>query len=137
MGIFGKQIGNPTASGVGLPVGTKVYRALLTQTGTDAPVATVLENTLGENPVQTFYSEPGTFRIQIPDSVPVFTANKTFVTITDNSELVSGGTILYQVTARRVDVDQIAINTAAADFADTITLANGILNASIQILVYP
>jgi len=122
--------------GLGNPV-PKVYRALLTQTGTDAPVATVLENTLGENPVQTFYSEPGTFRIQIPDSVPVFTANKTFVTITDNSELVSGGTILYQVTARRVDVDQIAINTAAADFADTITLANGILNASIQILVYP
>ncbi|MFH1852545.1 MAG: hypothetical protein ABIA75_09385 [Candidatus Neomarinimicrobiota bacterium] len=27
--------------------GVKVYRALLTQTGTDAPVATVLENSLG------------------------------------------------------------------------------------------
>lgn len=26
----------------------KIYRALLTQTGTDAPVATVLENTLGD-----------------------------------------------------------------------------------------
>lgn len=116
--------------------GVKVYRALLTQTGTDAPVATVLENTLGENPVQT-YIEIGIFRIQIPESVPVFTANKTFITITDNSELVSGGTILYQVTARRSDVDTIVINTAAADFADTITLANGILNASIQILVYP
>jgi len=116
--------------------GVKVYRALLTQTGTDAPVATVLENTLGENPVQN-YSDTGLFRIQIPDSVPVFTANKTFVTITDNSELFSGGTVLYQVTARWGDVDQIIINTAAADLAGTITLADGILNASIQILVYP
>jgi len=32
---------------VGYPEGTKMYLALLTQTGTDAPVATVLVNTLG------------------------------------------------------------------------------------------
>lgn len=31
----------------------KVYTALLTQTGTDAPVATVLENTLGGTPIWT------------------------------------------------------------------------------------
>ena len=30
-----------------LGLGVKVYRALLTQTNTDAPVATVLENTMG------------------------------------------------------------------------------------------
>jgi len=35
------------------PGGVKVYRALLTQAGTDAPVATVLENTLGGTLVWT------------------------------------------------------------------------------------
>lgn len=40
----GDENGNPL-----LPY--KVYTALLTQTGTDAPVATVLENTLGGTPI--------------------------------------------------------------------------------------
>jgi hypothetical protein len=68
MGIFGKQIGNPTASGVGLPVGTKVYRALLTQTGTDAPVATVLENTLGA--VVWTYQGVGIYRGLLTNAFP-------------------------------------------------------------------
>jgi hypothetical protein len=38
----------------GNPTGVKVYRALLTQTGTDAPVATVRENTLGGTVVWTW-----------------------------------------------------------------------------------
>jgi len=40
---------NPIVSStiIGYPEGTKMYLALLTQTGTDAPVATVLVNTLG------------------------------------------------------------------------------------------
>ena len=33
--------------GVTIPLGYKVYRALLSQTGTNAPTAIVLENTLG------------------------------------------------------------------------------------------
>lgn len=36
-----------SSSVVGYPEGTKMYLALLTQSGTDAPVATVLVNTLG------------------------------------------------------------------------------------------
>jgi len=42
-----------TASGGG--GGPLIYKALLTQTGTDAPVATVLENTLGGTVVWTYY----------------------------------------------------------------------------------
>jgi len=34
--------------------GSKVYKALLTQTGTNAPVATVLENTLSGTPVWSY-----------------------------------------------------------------------------------
>jgi hypothetical protein len=41
---FDKNINGVTTLTVG---GVKVYRALLAQTGTNAPVATVLENTLG------------------------------------------------------------------------------------------
>ena len=43
-----------------LGLGVKVYRALLTQTNTDAPVATVLENTLGGDVVWTYNAE-GTY----------------------------------------------------------------------------
>jgi hypothetical protein len=39
----------------------KVYRALLTQTGTDAPVATVLENTLGISPSDWSYVSQDTY----------------------------------------------------------------------------
>lgn len=40
----------------------KVYKALLTQSGTDAPVATVLENTLGGNPIYVYVGN-GNFEI--------------------------------------------------------------------------
>jgi hypothetical protein len=43
----------------------KVYTALLTQSGTDAPVATVLENTLGGS-VTWSYFEQGTYNATLP-----------------------------------------------------------------------
>lgn len=54
----------------------KVYSALLTQTGTDAPVATVLENTLGLNPTY-YYDGVGAYRLE--DMQGLFTTGKTFV----------------------------------------------------------
>lgn len=43
----------------------KVYSALLTQTGTDAPVATVLENSLGGEVTYEYWTEesPGSYKI--------------------------------------------------------------------------
>ena len=62
-----------------------VYTALLTQTGTDAPVATVLENTLGGTVVWSYVST-GTYRATLASA---FTADKTvipgFADITDNT----------------------------------------------------
>lgn len=52
----------------------KVYTALLTQTGTDAPVATVLENTLGGTVVWS-YEDVGVYKGTL---IGAFTANKTF-----------------------------------------------------------
>lgn len=55
----------------------KVYSALLTQTETNPPVATVLENTLGLNPT-FYYVGPGGYYLE--DLAGLFTPNKTFVT---------------------------------------------------------
>lgn len=47
----------------------KVYSALLTQSGTDAPVATVLENTLGGTPVFS-YVGVGEYRLTLTGAFP-------------------------------------------------------------------
>ena len=52
----------------------KVYTALLTQTGTNPPVATVLENTIGN--ISFSYVEQGTYQI---NSSGLFTLNKTML----------------------------------------------------------
>jgi len=69
--------------------GVKRYVALLTQTGTDAPVATVLENTLGGT-VTWSRTGAGTYAV-IGGSL--FTANKTvaFVTNYTAGNIVSAG----------------------------------------------
>jgi|694.fasta_scaffold09927_39 hypothetical protein len=59
----------------------KVYTALLTQTGINPPVATVLENTLGFIPT---YSYNGTGNYSI-NSSSGFTSDKTVVFITSES----------------------------------------------------
>lgn len=51
----------------------KVYTALLTQSGTSAPVATVLENTIGE--ITLSYQIPGRYSI---DSSNLFEDGKTY-----------------------------------------------------------
>ena len=53
----------------------KVYTALLSQTGIDAPVATVLENTLDED-ITYQYNGAGNYSILTPNNT--FTANKTY-----------------------------------------------------------
>jgi len=53
----------------------KVYTALLTQSGTNAPVATIFNNTLGGNPVFSYVSV-GLYRITL---VGKLTANKRFI----------------------------------------------------------
>jgi hypothetical protein len=57
----------------------KVYSALLTQSGTDAPTAIILENTLGEIPIWTRVNR-GNFRLTSPNST--FDKEKTITMIT-------------------------------------------------------
>jgi len=53
----------------------KVYTALLTQSGTDAPIATVLENTLGD----IVWSRGETAGIYFATLSGAFTVNKTYI----------------------------------------------------------
>ena len=109
--------------------GVKVYRALLTQTGTDAPVATVLENTLGGEVVWS-YTNVGDYLATLSGA---FTANKTFVLLT-NGKLTAGQGGLTTVAAAHVDGNSIAMSVSDAngDFGDDV-----LQMASIEIRVYP
>lgn len=70
-------IGTPAGNKqVGGALGVKRYVALLTQTGTNAPVATVLENTLGGTVVWS-YQSPGSYRATLSNA---FALNKTLPT---------------------------------------------------------
>jgi hypothetical protein len=95
----------------------KVYTALLSQSGTNAPVANVLENTLGAVPI---LSRNATSSYSITTS-GLFTSNQTFVIInqTNNST---------RITANVTSTNNINIETPTSD---------GVLNnTSIEIRVY-
>lgn len=100
----------------------KVYTALLTQSGTSVPVATVLENTLGGTVVWTRTSNG----IYVGTLAGVFTVNKTFTTNTFGS--FSG---FAQFSSSSVNT--VNINTTNSSG----TLTDGLLNGnSIEIRVY-
>ena len=102
----------------------KVYTALLTQSGTNAPVATVLENTLGGNVV---WSRGGK-GYYIATSSGLFTIDKTGVFIEPSSNLAITG--YFQVQDK-------TINTVEITTADKIgTADNGLYKTSIEIRVY-
>jgi len=103
----------------------KVYRALLTQTGTNAPVATVLENTLGGVPVWS-YTNVGSYRLTLAGAFPT---TKTIILPGTDAENdgwyfmanASGGNIVIVRT-------QDGGNNQSNDLMN---------NSSITILVYP
>ena len=97
----------------------KVYKALLTQSGTDAPVATVLQNTLGGNIVWS-YNGVGEYTGTLNEA---FLNNKTFKII--EQEDTFGGVVLVN----RINDNEVKIFT---------NFSNDILSqTSILIEVYP
>lgn len=103
----------------------KVYTANLTQSSTDAPVATVLENTLGGTIVWT-YDSAGAY---VGTLTGAFTENKTALFLSLNS---SGG-FGTQADLGRTNANAVSITT----YNDTGVQADGILtNTTIEIRVY-
>ena len=107
-------------------VAVKAYRALVTQSSTSAPTATVLENSLGGTVVWARGST-GTYTATL---AAAFTADKTFVMSSGSTGAI---TAVKDVVTARTSADVITVNTGAAG-----TAADGILSAyAIEILVYP
>lgn len=103
----------------------KVYKALLTQSGTDAPVATVLVNTLSGTPVWSYDYVGG-------------------YVLTLASEFQTGKTLMYISTKNTgtqscIIAEGDGLNTILVDTVDsTGTGINGVLSStSITIEVYP
>lgn len=108
--------------------GVKVYRALISQSNEDAPVATVLENSFGSALVWS-RDDVGVYSVSLLNA---FTNNKTFYRIN-----------LINYTAPDVSIAHIGItkpteSSISVTSADgTFTPADSVLQAAIEILVYP
>jgi hypothetical protein len=103
--------------------GAKKYVALLTQTGTSAPTATVLDNTLGGTLVWS-YDGVGSYTGTLTGA---FTSNKTAVLIS--------GVYKGSVSGLRKTDNTVQITTTATS---TNTEANALLDSTtIEIKVYP
>lgn len=109
-------------------VNYKIYRALMTQTGGDDPVVTVLENTLGET-ITWLRDSTG---IYSANSSGIFLQNKTFLTI--NKSDYSG----RQFSFYRADNDRLEVVT---EYFDNLIIGfvqndNILINTSVEIIIY-
>lgn len=101
----------------------KVYRALLTQTGLNAPTAVVLENTIGN--IVWNYDAPGEYYGELANAFP---ANKTFVSFS-----AADGDAPSAVGIVRQTDSQVWVRV---DGGDGVLGVYGQGN-SVEILVYP
>jgi len=104
----------------------KVYRAILLQAGTDAPVATVLENTLDGVPVWSYFGE-GYYILSLVGAFPFSKTYINFMAYNNNS----GG---CSVTINNYTD---AIHLQSYQNSDLSIGVDDILSGNIEILVYP
>ena len=118
-----RSIDLPDESGTLAVKRYKSYVALLTQIGTNAPVATVLENDLGFTPIYS-YQDPGNYWIEHTGGFPL---NKVVVFITGNATNTAG----YEYSASE---NFISIWTGDSSGSGADNLLN---HTSIEIRIYP
>lgn len=113
-----------TESSSGIQPSYKVYTALLTQTGTNPPVATILENNLGN--ITFGYTSPGNYTI---NSSSLFEVNKTFIL----NQSYSGYDNRISVVSTYINNSQIFLSSLNLGIAN-----NGLIYTptSIEIRVY-
>lgn len=108
--------------------GIKVYRALLTQSGTDDPSSLVLENTLGVDIVWERTSA-GTY---VATASGVFTVNKTWLRC--SGAVAEDGTSPWIAGFYQINANSVLL--ASCDFNEQV-IDNVLLSTPIEILVYP
>jgi len=106
---------------VNLAIPYKIYNAVLTQSGNLAPVATVLQNTLGGTVVWTRDSDG----VYIGTLASAFTPNKTLVQATNSTDKINK---VSNTTANYIELSMF--DTALQDYTDAFT------KLSIEIKVY-
>ena len=115
--------------GVTIPKPYLVYTALLTQTGTNDPVATVLENTLGGTVVWSRLGT-GSFRATLAGA---FTLNKTIF----YSDSRSGYTFWNGIIQASKDFTTDTIEFYTLDSVTGFNTDERLRNSYIEIRVYP
>ena len=110
----------------------KIFRGLLTQTGTAAPVITTLENTLGAT-FTSFYSGVGAYTLVLSSSI--FASNKTYL----NAQLnITNGGQTNTIRSGVQSSNALVFFTYNVNVSCCDVLANGLLNnAPFEVLVYP
>jgi hypothetical protein len=138
--IIPSQTGNPdkylTTNGTTVswddPIGYKVYTAIITQSGTAAPVPTVLKNTLGAT-INWSRASAGRFD---GDATGIFTNNKTIIFINNNDNSFAADTSNYTIKAFRLNINRVNIYKSYSELPSTQTYSDDI-NINIEIRVYP
>lgn len=123
------SIGDLTLSGK--VNGIKVYRALLTQTGTSDPTATVLENSLGGTLVWT-RSSAGTYVATLTGAFPSAKAHLLIGSI-------QGGTSFEKAKLTRTSADALSLVTKNIDLTIPSATATDamLVETAVEIRVYP
>ena len=135
-GIFTQNITIPTTPSantdaaskayVDSQVGYKTYVAQITQSGTNAPVATVLQNNTGLTFTWT-RSALGVYQVGASSS---FVVNKTWAQITGSNTAPSTSVvILKNITTSQITFNNVLVSSAA--------LVEGIAVAFVEIRIYP
>jgi len=105
-----------------LGVGYTKLVCLISQSGTDAPTLTILENTTGATFSTVRYAQ-GTYQITTPSSV--FTSGKTLV-------LANNFRYPYTIDINRTGATNLTIGT----YTDASTSDDVLLNASLEVRIY-
>ena len=117
--------------------GIKIWRGFLSQTGTNAPTAVILENTLGGT-ITWARTSPGVYSGTL---AAAFTASKTFISYTPWTVASPTGPPFNSgraMTVERFTANALTILSFNVANPVAVTLADGVLlNDTLTILVYP
>jgi hypothetical protein len=108
----------------------KVYSALLSQSGTDAPTATVLENTIGD--IVWSRTGVGDYKGTLADA---FTANKTWIQLAT----IFGISAIYRNDANEIEIftEGQVVTSGSPDVYSFPAADAQLYETAIEIRVYP